>query len=109
MKSCSVLLLLLLGAALLLQAGSAAAQDSAALAENAKCQQAQKELPSNPDIQAFKQCASAKPITAACCQRVKPYSQYLPCLSYEQYRAAPNNFLAPLSMDDVMAACFSPP
>lgn len=41
--------------------------------------------------------------------QVKPYSQYLPCLSYDQYRAAPNNFLAPLSVDEVMAACFSPP
>ncbi|KAG2450515.1 hypothetical protein HYH02_005016 [Chlamydomonas schloesseri] len=149
----------LLALLLLAAAGAAHAQTTSSdgMSTDALCKEAQADLPNNPDIKAFKQCAATKPIstdccaklapyakyvpclstpmyvtavndylggvttideafkqcaankpiTTACCQRVKPYSQYLPCLSYDAYRT--DNFLAPLSGDEVMAACFSPP
>ncbi|KAG2440940.1 hypothetical protein HXX76_003793 [Chlamydomonas incerta] len=100
----AVVIALLLFAA----AGTARAQSSDGMSTEQLCKEAQTDLPNNPDIKAFKQCAATKPISQPCCAKLTPFAKYIPCLSNQMYFNAVNNYLGgATSIDEVRKACLS--
>ncbi|PNW80601.1 hypothetical protein CHLRE_07g324233v5 [Chlamydomonas reinhardtii] len=72
------------------------------------CKEAQANLPNNPDILAFKQCAATKPISTSCCAKLAPFAKYAPCLSNDMYATAVNNYLGgATTIDEARKACLS--
>ncbi|KAG2450514.1 hypothetical protein HYH02_005015 [Chlamydomonas schloesseri] len=70
------------------------------------CKEAEQQLPGDPNISAFKQCAATKPIPQDCCAKLAPYAKYLPCLKNPDYRAAVEAFLSgTTSIDEIRTTC----
>ncbi|KAG2493308.1 hypothetical protein HYH03_008443 [Edaphochlamys debaryana] len=77
-------------------------------AQDAKCVAAEKDLPNNPDIAAFKACAGTKPITTECCRKLLPFAQLYDCLKDPKYKAAADQFLAgATTVDEAQTQCLS--
>eukprot|EP00198_Chlamydomonas_reinhardtii_P011544 XP_001700881.1 predicted protein [Chlamydomonas reinhardtii] len=99
----------LLALLLVAAAGTAHAQSSmSADGTDQLCKEAQANLPNNPDILAFKQCAATKPISTSCCAKLAPFAKYAPCLSNDMYATAVNNYLGgATTIDEARKACLS--
>ncbi|GIL75857.1 hypothetical protein Vretimale_5567 [Volvox reticuliferus] len=74
--------------------------------DTAMCEQAGRDLPNNPDIKAFKDCAYST-LTPRCCRKLLPFAKYYDCLDVPTYRDQVNNFLKDTkkTIDNVMDEC----
>ncbi|GLI65511.1 hypothetical protein VaNZ11_009061 [Volvox africanus] len=77
-----------------------------AAVDTAMCDQAGRDLPNNPDIKAFKDCAYST-LTPRCCRKLLPFAKYYDCLEVPTYRDQVNNFLKDTkkTIDNIMDEC----
>ncbi|EFJ43806.1 hypothetical protein VOLCADRAFT_95954 [Volvox carteri f. nagariensis] len=60
----------------------------------ALCEEARQNLPDNPEVQAFTQCArGSRNLSASCCRKLLPFVRYYDCLDEPIYRAAAEGYL----------------
>ncbi|GIL75856.1 hypothetical protein Vretifemale_5586 [Volvox reticuliferus] len=79
---------------------------SAAAVDKALCEQGRRVLPNDPNVQAFKKCATPGAISTDCCAKLVGFGKYYDCLNDPAYKAEVNTFLGGVTtVDKAKKAC----